>query len=473
MVTRTSNGPARGRAHFCSGDIRRHVLVMAGTGTIGLMAVFLVDLLNFTYISWLHRPALTAAIGFAGAVGYLQIAVSIGMTIGLGAAVGRMIGARRHDDARLTASSFLILMFGVSVLLGGSTAIFAAPILRLVGARGEALAQATHFLHLVSPALPLVAMGMGFSALMRTTGDARRSMNVTLAGAVATACLDPILIFALHLDLAGAAISTILSRALTMGLGYSGLRPHDLLCWPGWRAIPSRARPVATVALPAILTNIATPVGSAYVTNAMSGFGVDAVGGQATVERIVPVIFAYVYALTGSIGPIMSQNLGAGHIDRARQVLRVSLWMVAICVGVSWALLAAGHSLVIDLFSAQGDGVQIVRLFCCWTVASYFFVGMLFVANSAFNNLGHPLYSTSFNWGRATLGTIPFVAFGRQYGPQGVMIGQALGVTLFGLAAVLVAFRVMKRLKPAPVAPGVDLDMPTRSPDAAVMEMQE
>jgi len=446
---------------------------MAGTGTIGLMAVFLVDLLNFTYISWLNQSALTAAIGFASAVGYLQIAVSIGMTIGLGAVIGRMIGAHRHEDARQTASAFLIVMFGVAVVLGCSTAVFAAPILHLIGARGETLHQATRFLYFVSPALPLVAMGMGFSALMRTTGDARRSMNVTLSGAIASACLDPILIFGLHLNLEGAAISTILSRGLTMALGYRGLRPHDLLCWPGWKAIPARARPVGAVALPAILTNLATPTGSAYVTNAMSVFGIDAVAGQATVERIVPVIFAFVYALTGSIGPIMSQNLGAGQIDRARQTLRVSLWMVAICVGVSWAVLAAGHTLVIDVFGSHGAGAQIVRLFCCWTVSSYFFVGMLFVANSAFNNLGHPLYSTSFNWGRATLGTIPFVMIGLHYGPQGVMIGQALGVTLFGSLAVLVAFRVMKHLKPTPPVPTIDLDVPSSSPDAAVMEMQE
>ncbi len=92
-------------ARFVHGSIMRHVVVMAGTGAIGLMAVFAVDLLNFWYISHLHNPALTAAIGFAAALGYVQVAVSIGMTIGLGAIIGRLIGARRVIRARRFASA--------------------------------------------------------------------------------------------------------------------------------------------------------------------------------------------------------------------------------------------------------------------------------------------------------------------------------------------------------------------------------
>jgi len=68
------------------------------------------------------------------------------------------------------------------------------------------------------------------------------------------------------------------------------------------------------------------------------------------------------------------------------------------------------------------------------------------VANAAFNNLGHPLLSTLFNWGRATLGTIPFVTLGARHGPPGILLGQAAGSFIFGVLAVIVAFRVTYRL---------------------------
>lgn len=424
----------------------RHVVVMAGTGAIGLMAVFAVDLLNFYYISRLKDPNLTAAIGFAGAIGYVQIAVSIGMTIGLGAVIGRLIGARKATRARRLASAFLVVMLAVAAVLGIMTASLATWLLGLLGASGEAQNQAASFLHLVSPALPLVCMGMAQSALLRAVGDARRSMQVTLVGAAVSAMLDPILIFLLHMGLMGAAISTIVSRSVVVLCGYISLRDHYMLERPRLRAIKPATQRIGAVALPAIATNLATPVGSVFVTHFMSRFGLEAISGQATIDRIVPVAFAFVFALTGSVGPIMSQNLGAGRKDRVKEALGASLKLTALCVLLTWAVLALCHGPIIHLFAAKGVAVQIITLFCCWLVASYFFVGLLFVSNTAFNNLGHPLYSTMFNWGRATLGTIPFVWIGAHYGPIGILVGQSLGVVLFGTLAVLTAFRVIQRL---------------------------
>ena len=75
----------------------------------------------------------------------------------------------------------------------------------------------------------------------------------------------------------------------------------------------------------------------------------------------------------------------------------------------------------------------------------FFFNGVIFVANAAFNNLGHPFYSTVVNWGRHTLGTIPFVLLGAAwYGAPGVLIGQFLGGAVFAMLAVILAWRVME-----------------------------
>jgi hypothetical protein len=90
-----------------------------------------------------------------------------------------------------------------------------------------------------------------------------------------------------------------------------------------------------------------------------------------------------------------------------------------------------------------------LNLFCTWLAGSFLFTGALFVGNAAFNNLGFPLTSTAFNWGRATLGTIPFVSYGAAYGPQGVQTGQAAGSVVFGLGAALMAFRLVGRIRPA------------------------
>jgi putative MATE family efflux protein len=448
--------PAIPIPRFVTGSILRHVAIMAGTGAIGLMAVFSVDLANLFYVSLLGQKPIAAAIGFAGVVGFFQTSISIGLTIGVGAVASRVIGAGRLEEARRIAAASLVLMLVVSAVIGVGTVLALGPILDLLGAAGETRRLAEDYLTITSPSLPLLAGGMCFASLLRCVGDARRAMNVTLAGAAATAVLDPIFIFALHLNLDGAAIATVLSRVILCALGWHAAgRRHDLLSRVDFGYLAADVRQVLAIAGPAVLTNLATPVGAAYVTRAMAGFGSEAVAGQAMIDRISPVAFGLVYALTGAVGPIMGQNLGAGRFDRVRETLRDSLVVVVVTVLAAWAVLALARGTILWIFSATGDAAELVGLFCAWLAGGFIFTGCLYVANATFNNLGHPLLSTLFNWGRATLGTIPFVAVGRAYGPAGVLYGQTLGSLVFGLAAMVVAFRVTARMRAAPQS---DLD---------------
>jgi len=431
----------------------RHVVVMASTGAIGLVAVFAVDLLNLFYISLLGQRPIAAAVGFAGVVGFLQTSVGIGLMIGISATVSRTIGADRLDDARRIATGSIIVMTALMLALGLLTVATLDPLLRLLGAKGETLELAAGFLRITAPSLPLLTAGMCMSGLLRSVGDARRAMNVTLVAAFVTAGVDPVLIFGLHLGLTGAAISTVISRCVLLGMGWLGaVRRHHLLGPLDMRALPGDLRQVFAVSGPAVLTNLATPVGASYVTHSMAAFGTAAIAGQATIDRISPVAFGLVYALTGAVGPILAQNMGAGRTDRVYATLRDSLVFVGVAVTVAWALLAAAQPLVVIAFSAQGETAALIRLFCSWLAASFLFTGALFVANTAFNNLGFPLLSTFFNWGRATLGTIPFVTIGASYGAAGVLVGQAAGSVVFGSVAVVVAFRVVGRLRASPEA---------------------
>ena len=432
---------------FVTGSLLRHVCVMASTAAIGLIAVFAVDLINLFYISQLGEKETAAAIGFAGVVGFFHTSISIGLTIGITAVVSRTIGAGRLDDAKRLASASLVLMVLITVLIGSGSALFLHPMLRALGATGETERLAARYLAVTVHALPLLGIGMACSALLRSIGDARRAMTVTLGAAAVTAILDPILIFGFDMGLDGAATAAVLSRCMLAFIALRAVMVTHRMLGPFARdRLLADARQLASVAGPALLTNLATPIGAAFVTHSIAQFGASAVAGQATIDRVTPVAFGLVYALSGAVGPILAQNLGAGHYARVRQGLRDSLLFMVLAVGAAWLLLALGQGLVVRAFSAEGQAAELIHAFCSWLAASFFFVGALFVANAAFNNLGRPLMSTGFNWARATLGTIPFAWWGSRYGPVGVLAGQALGSAIFGTLAMVVAFRLTARL---------------------------
>ena len=443
---------AQETAKFLEGNLFRHITVMSLTASVGLMAVFLVDFVDMIFISMLGNAALAAAVGYAGAILFFTTSFGIGMAIAAGALVSRALGEDDETRARQLITNCLVY----GVLFG---AAFAALVWMnlgfltgLVGATGETQELAVSYLQIIVPSLPFLMIGMMGGAILRAYGDARRAMMATIYGGVVNAVLDPILIFGLDLELTGAALASVAARIVIAGTALLPIiRSHGGIDAPHMPAFLRDFAAVFGIALPAILTQLATPIGQGYVTRAMAEFGEDAVAGMAIVGRLTPISFAVIFALSGAVGPIMGQNFGGRRYDRVRRAFTDGLLFIGLYVVFVAIVLFFLRDYIVALFGSEGVAKQLIYLFCGPLALVFFFNGAIFVANAAFNNLGHPFYSTTVNWGRHTVGTIPFVMLGAwMFGAAGVLIGQAVGGVIFATIAIWLSARVMR--KEAPVA---------------------
>lgn len=436
-------------ARFVTGSTLRHVLVMTATSSVGLMSVFFVDVLNLLYISMLGEQQLAAAIGYSGTLLFFLTSVAIGLTIATTAQVSRALGEGNTAKAAQLGGSGMVLMAATMALLSALVFVFSRPLTQLLGASGETLDIAVRFMQIVVPSMPIMAVGMAAAGILRAKGDAKRSMYVTLIAALVTAVLDPLFIFTFNMGVDGAAVVTVISRFALMGIGLYGVaHVHKMLALPSWAELLATMRPYFAIGLPAVMTQLATPIGNAWITFEIAKFGDEAVAGWAILGRIVPVAFGAVFALSGAVGPILGQNFGARKFERIQSTMYDSFKVVIVYVLLVWLLLALFRNPLATLFGATGEARLLIDFFCLYVAGSFLFNGLLFVANAAFNNLGFALYSTLANWGRATLGVIPFVSLGALwYGPQGALAGSGLGSIVFGLGAAYVCLRVIKTLE--------------------------
>lgn len=443
------------QAKFLEGNLFRHITVMSLTASVGLMAVFVVDFVDMIFISMLGKAELAAAVGYAGAILFFTSSFGIGMAIAAGALVARALGAGDTGKARVQSSHVLIYGVVFGALFSLLVWLNIPALARLMGASGETLDLAVSYLAIIIPSLPFLMIGMVGGAILRAHGDARRAMMATVWGGVVNAVLDPILIFGLDLELTGAALASVAARITIAGTALLPLiRHYGGFDRPEIAGLLADLRPVLVIAFPAILTQLATPIGQAYVTRSMAAYGEAAVAGMAIVARITPVAFGVLFALSGAIGPVIGQNFGARQHDRVRGAFRDGLIFTGIVVVLISAVLFALRAPIAALFDADGMTLTLVYLFCGPLALAFFFNGVIFVGNAAFNNLGHPFYSTWINWGRHTLGTIPLVIlFGAWFGAPGVLIGQAVGGVIFGVLAWWLAYRVIDGAALEPVAP--------------------
>jgi putative MATE family efflux protein len=442
----------KARPVFTHGSLMRHVAVMTATGAVGLMAIFAVDLLSLFWVSRLGNQAFQAAIGYVGLATFFAVSVSIGLTIATSATVSRAIGAGDRPRGRRLAASALTI---TAIISAGVTALMFAfrdwGLTTILHAHGEALHVASNFLAITIPANLPMALGFAMSGVLRAVGDARRAMYVTLSGAIVTAILDPALIFELGLGVYGAAWATVAARLCFFIVGWHGaVRVHNVVALPSLMATRGDFGPIMAIGFPAIMANLATPVGSAYTVRVFSDIGEAAIAAGAVIDRVTPVAFGVLFALTGSIGPIIGQNYGANLMGRVSRALTDSFVLSIGYVLFAWGVLAIAAPWLVAAFDAKGDSADYVIFYCRYGVVAWLFLACLFVANTAFNNLGFPLLTMAFNWGRATLGTIPFVTVGARYGGvRGGLIGIALGCAVFGLIAVAAAYMATARLAKA------------------------
>lgn len=436
-------------AVFLKGHLFRHIAVMSLTSSVGLMAIFAVDFIDMVFISMLGKDELAAAVGYAGAILFFTTSFNIGISIAAGALVARALGAGDKALARERATHALLTGVIFASLFAAVVWLNLEPLVKLLGASDTTRPFAVHYLAIVVPSLPFLLLGMSGGAILRARGDAKRAMNATLIGGGLNAVLAPLLIFGLELELTGAALGSVAARiAMAVFALIPIYRHHGGLCRPRMETFLRDFSPILAIAFPAILTQVATPVGQAWVTRAMAEFGEEAVAGMAIVGRLVPIAFGTIFALSGAVGPIVGQNYGAGQFDRVRQTLRDALLFTGIVILLATTILVLLRSQIAALFSAQGDSLTLIYLFCGPLALAFFFNGMLFVANACFNNLGRPFASTWLNWGRHTLGTIPFVWLGATfYGAPGVLIGQAAGGIVFGVLSVVLVLRTINRIE--------------------------
>jgi putative MATE family efflux protein len=454
--------PEQSGGRFLTGSTLGHVVRMTATGALGITFVFIVDAANLLWVSQLGDKQPVAAIGFAYAVQFFSVSVAVGLMIAATAVVSRTIGSGDRASARRQA--------GAAVVIAGVTlAIVSALIVSLrhtlvgfAGAEGETARLAARYLAITIPSLVPMSMALVMSGTLRADGYGAKAMYITLFSGTVLLVIDPFLIFYWGWGLDGAAIGLVLFRFALLALAVRfAVIELNLVDRPRLRTLRNIGAPFVAVAIPAIATQMSTPVGNYLLTRVMAPFGDDAVAAWAVVGRLTVVVFGGIFALSGAIGGIFGQNYGAGQLDRVRSTYRDALIFCFIYTLVAWGLFVALVPYVIAAFDLEGQGADVLNAFAVIGVGGFIFFGALFVSNAAFNNLGKPGRSTLVNWIKDGVIAMPAALwFAGIFGAAGVIYGQAAAGIAVGAVSATWGWFYVKGLRvdavpldPAPAAP--------------------
>lgn len=414
-----------------------------------MFAIMIVDLIDMYFISILGQPSLAAAVGFAGLGLFLGASVCIGISVAVSTQVAQSLGEENEEQARRFTIHGFIYSFLWTIPITILTLTYARDLLSMIGASGETLELAIVYFRIVGVSLPVLGITFCAIAVLRAVGDARLSMWSTIFGGIVNAIFDPLLIFTAGLGLTGAAIASVISRFSVFAIAvYGVLKKHGLVTKPSWSMFLQDAGTLSRLALPSILTNLSAPVSSAFATAQMAKFGTDAVAAAAVVGRLTPVAFCGLYGLSGAVGPVASQNVGAQQFHRVTETLIAGAKFVFLYVLPVFVIMFLATDWLISIFSLQDDAAELLSFYTSFIVISYLLFGLQLSTNPLFTALHHPGLATVSNLCRDLLLAVPLIyLFAGFYDARGVLAGQALANALAGVVTFGVGYWLTKRVE--------------------------
>ena len=288
-------------------------------------------LFNMSDVAVVGRFAGSTALG---AVGSTSIFVTLftGFLIGLGnginVLVARFYGARNAESVHKTVHSALLvsLLAGVLLLVVG---LFGSPaLLRLLNTKEDLLPGAILYLRVYFLGMPALALYNYGNAVFSAIGETQKPLRYLSFAGVLNILLNLFFVIVCRLDVAGVALASTIAQCVSAGLILRALtRVQDsyALHLREVRFDPIMTRRVLMLGLPAGFQNAIFAIANLFIQAGVNSFDSLMVKGNSAAANADALIYDAMAAFYMACASFMSQNYGAGKVDRVKKSYLISL----------------------------------------------------------------------------------------------------------------------------------------------------
>lgn len=336
-----------------------------------------------------------AAVGATSSVTNLIVNLFVGMSVGAGVTVAHAIGGRNQEAVHRTVHTALpaALISGVFLTAVG---IFASePLLRMMGTPDTVLPLSAIYMKIYFAGITFTMVYNFSASILRAAGDTRSPLIFLSLAGVINVCLNVVFVTRLHMNVAGVALATVISQAISALLVVIVLmRRTDAcrLCLRKMRIYPIQLMKILRIGLPAGIQSSLFSISNVMIQSSVNSFGDVFMSGNAAAMNIENFVYIVLNAFSQTTVNFVGQNVGAGQYHRVRKTISICLVSVA-ATGVAIGGLIYGFSpqllsiYITDSPEAIAYGVLRMGIICL----PYFLCGMMEVSTGALRGMGASL----------------------------------------------------------------------------------
>lgn len=430
------------------------VLSLAIPSILSMLVTMIYNLADTFYIGQTGDPNQVAAvtISFAG----FMVLNAFGNLFGIGGGslISRLLGEKKAEDAKkvsvfsafgviITTLIYMIILF-----------FFMDPIITLLGGSPATSGYSEDYLFwtVVVGGIP-TALSIVIGHLLRSEGAAKSSSAGIIIGGLINLILDPIFIFTLDMDVAGAAIATMLSNVgvlLFYGVVLYRMRKRSVLSFnPKDLKITKKITvQVFSVGLPAAAATVLAIVANASLFNLFADYGEIPVAAMGIVKKIDSIPFNIAMGLAQGILPLVAYNYAAKKYDRMKAISSFSRIVAAIFAVFSIVIFELIPAELVRFFIPDDEtvrlGAQFLRIACLGMPSMVLF----FLMNTTFQAMGKGVQSLVLVFCRQLFFNLPILfLLNAVIGMDGLTWTQPVADTLAFIIAFIMFEFTVKQLK--------------------------
>ena len=332
------------------------------------------------------------AVGATGAITNLIVNLFIGLSVGAGVTVAHGLGARENEAVHRTVHTALpaALVSGVVLTVVGVT--FSETFLELMGTPEDVLELSAVYMKIYFAGMTFTMVYNFCASILRAVGDTKSPLIFLFLAGIINVVLNVIFVTQFHMNVAGVALATIISQAVSAVLVVLVLTRRTDACkltLSKMRFYKAQLVKMIRIGLPAGIQGSLFSISNVLIQSSINSFGEVLMSGNAAAQNLEGFVYVAMNAFQQTAVNFIGQNMGAGQYKRVKQTLWTCLgcaMVVGTVMGVTvWAFGPNLLSIYIT-DSAEAISYGMLRLGC--VCLPYFLCGLMDVSTGALRGMG-------------------------------------------------------------------------------------
>lgn len=333
-----------------------------------------------------------AAVGATGSLTNLIVNLFIGLSVGAGVTVAHALGGREEEAARRTVHTALPAALVCGVILTVVGIAFSETFLRLMNTPENVLPLSAVYMKIYFGGITFTMVYNFCASILRAAGDTKSPLIFLFIAGVVNVVLNIFFVRALHMNVAGVALATIISQGISaVAMVIVLMRRTDAckLNLSQMRFYKPQLLKILRIGLPAGIQSSLFAISNVLIQSSVNSFGEVLMSGNAAAQNLEGFVYVMLNAFHQTAVNFIGQNVGAHQYKRVYKILWICLGCVAV-VGLTAGTLmwAMGPKLLAIYITDSAEAISYGMIRLTYVCIPYFLCGLMDVSTGALRGMG-------------------------------------------------------------------------------------